>query len=39
MLAASLGVGKNNAVDELLEAPLAVFCANSAAEVFGGDDR
>ena len=36
---AALAVGLHDAVDELLEAPLADVGADGAAEVLGGDDR
>ena len=36
---AGLGVGLHDAVDQLLEAPLADVGADGAAEVLGGDDR
>ncbi len=36
---AALAVGLHDAVDELLEAPLAGVGADGAAEVLGGDDR
>ena len=38
VLLAGLRVGKNHAVDELLEAPLARLSAHGATEVLGGDD-